>query len=236
VLRVAGCVLCAAAVLAQGADLSKLPPASTAPVDFAGDVWPILEKSCVRCHGAEKPKGRFRLDTREAALRGGEEGVSILPGRSAESRLIHLVARLDPDQQMPPPGKGEPLTAEQVGKLRAWIDQGAKWDEAASGRQPKIEFSATPTIRVVSVDGNEARFREHTGLRPGVVGGAASFSYTQQLDPDTRFSLAGRALARDEDYAVKLSLDRRDVGFLRAEFEQWRRYYDDTGGYYAPFA
>jgi len=236
VVRGAWCVTCIVAVGALGADASKLPPPSAASIDFARDIQPILEASCLRCHGAEKPKGRFRLDTRAAALRGGDEGVSILLGRSAESRLIHLVARIDPDQQMPPPGKGEPLTAEQIGRLRAWIDQGAKWDEAASSRQPQIEFSVTPTIRVVSVDGNEARFREHTGLRPGVAGGAMSFSYTQQLDADTRFSLTGRALARDEDYAVKLSLDRRDVGFLRAEFEQWRRYYDDTGGYYAPSA
>ncbi len=229
------CVLCAVAASAAGADLGKLPPPATVPIDFAKDILPILEASCLRCHGAVNPKGRFRLDTREAALRGGENGLAILPGRSAESRLIHYVARLDPEMQMPPPGKGKPLTTEQIGRLRAWIDQGVKWDEAAFSRQPKIEFSVAPAIRFVSVSGNEAKFREHTGLRSGVSGGAASFSYEQQLDADTRFSLSGHALPRDEDYAVKLSLDRRDVGFVRAEFEQWRRYYDDTGGYYAPF-
>ncbi|MBI5801513.1 MAG: hypothetical protein HZA92_12445, partial [Verrucomicrobia bacterium] len=213
-----------------------MPPTSSASIDFARDIQPILETSCLRCHGAVKPKGGFRLDTRDAAVRGGTGGPVILPGRSAESRLIHAVARLDAETQMPPAGKGEPLTAEQVGKLRAWIDQGVKWDESAFSRQPKIEFSVAPTIRAISVSGNEAKFREHTGLRPGVSGGAANFSYEQQLDADTRFSLSGHTLPRDEDYAVKLSLDRRDVGFVRAEFEQWRRYYDDTGGSYAPFA
>jgi len=220
----------------MSAESGKLPPTAVAPIDFAKDIQPILETSCVRCHGALKPKGGLRLDTRDAALRGGAGGLAILPGRSAESRLIHAVARLDADTQMPPAGKGEPLTTEQVGKLRAWIDQGVKWDAAAFSRQPKIEFSVSPTIRAISVSGNEARFREHTGLRPGVSGGGANFSYQQQVDADTRFSLAGRAMAREEDYAVKLSLDRRDVGFVRAEFEQSRRYYDDTGGYYAPFA
>ena len=107
-------------------DASQLPPPSSAPIDFARDIQPILESACLRCHGAVNPKGRFRLDSRAAALRGSEDGVVILPGRSAESRLIHLVARVDPEKQMPPPGKGEPLTAEQIGKLRAWIDQGAK--------------------------------------------------------------------------------------------------------------
>ena len=230
-----GCWL-AAALSCSAVDASKLPPPAAAPIDFARDIQPILEASCLRCHGAVNPKGRFRLDTRDAALRGGASGPAILPGRSGESRLIHAVTRLDAESQMPPAGKGEPLTAEQVGKLRAWIDQGVKWDAAASSRQPKIEFSVAPAIRFVSVNGNEAKFREHTGLRPGVSGGAANFSYEQQLDADTRFSLSGRALPRDEDYAVKLSLDRRDVGFVRAEFEQWRRYYDDTGGTYAPFA
>ena len=234
--RVACGVLCAIAVFASGADLSKLPPPSLTAIDFVKDIQPILESSCLRCHGAVKPKGGFRLDTRDAALRGGTSGSAILPGRSAESRLIHAVARLDVDTQMPPAGKGEPLTAEQVGKLRAWIDQGVKWDADAFSRQPKIEFSVAPAIRAVSVSGNEAKFREHTGLRSGVSGGAASFSLEQQLDSDTRFSLSGRALPHDEDYAVKLSLDRRDVGFVHAEFEQWRRYYDDTGGNYAPFA
>lgn len=219
----------------MAAESGRLPTADTAPVDFAKDIQPILETSCLRCHGAVKPKGGLRLDNREAVLRGGASGSAIFPGRSAESRLIHAVARLDAETQMPPAGKGEPLTAEQVGRLRAWIDQGMKWDEGAFSRQPKIDFSVAPAIRAISVSGNEARFREHTGLRPGVSGGAANFSYTQQLDADTQFSLAGRAMAREEDYAVKLSLDRRDVGFVRAEFEQWRRYSDDTGGYYMPF-
>ncbi len=217
-------------------DVGKLPPAARAPVSFAEDIQPILESSCLRCHGGVKPKGGLRLDTRDAALRGGASGPAILPGRSAESRLIHAVARLDAETQMPPAGKGEPLTAEQVGKLRAWIEQGVKWDEAASSGQPKIEFSVAPAIRAVSVSGNEAKFREQTGQRPGVSGGAANFSFEQQLDVDTKLSLSGRALPRDEDYAVKFTLERRDVGFVRAEFEQWRRYYDDTGGYYAPFA
>lgn len=228
--------LALSAVSALAADSTKLPPASNVPIDFSRDIQPILESACLRCHGAVKPKGGLRLDSRDAALRGGAAGLAILPGRSAESRLIHAVARLDAETQMPPTGKGDPLTSEQVGKLRAWIDQGVQWNESALGQPPKIEFSVAPTIRVISVSGNESKFREHTGLRPGVSGGSAKFSFEQQLDPDTRLSLSGRALPRDEDYAVKLSLDRRDVGFVRAEYEQSRRYSDDSGGSYLPFA
>ena len=56
---------------AIAADLSQLPPPAVAPISFVKDIQPILETSCLRCHGALKPKGGLRLDTRDAALRGG---------------------------------------------------------------------------------------------------------------------------------------------------------------------
>lgn len=108
-------------------DVSKLPAvAAVKGVTFDKDIKPIFEKSCVKCHGAEKQKGKYRLDTLEAALKAGENGESILKGDSAKSPLVQSVARLDPDAAMPPDGKGDPLTAAQVGLIRAWIDQGAK--------------------------------------------------------------------------------------------------------------
>ncbi len=120
-------LLLAGRLAAAEVDITKLPPAATAPVDFTREIKPLFENSCLKCHGPEKPKGGFRLDTREHALKGGEDGVSIAPGESAKSPLIHFVARLVQDSEMPPKGKGEPLTKEQIGLLRAWIDAGAKW-------------------------------------------------------------------------------------------------------------
>src|SRR6266496_6205571 len=106
-------------------DAATLPAAAKATTDFDRDVKPIFESVCFRCHGPEKPKSRFRLDNREAALKGGENNKDdIVPGDSAKSKLIHYVARLVEDMEMPPPGKGEPLKPEHVGVLRAWIDQG----------------------------------------------------------------------------------------------------------------
>jgi hypothetical protein len=61
-------------------------------------------------------------------MQGGDEGKVIVAGKSAESRLIQLVAGTEPDKIMPP--KGEPLSAGQIGLLRAWIDQGANWPDA----------------------------------------------------------------------------------------------------------
>ena len=139
-------VLCAGLALAAGLftaqsaekekketkiDTSKLPPASTKQgVTYASDIKPIFEKSCVKCHGSEKQKGKLRLDSLEAALKGGEDGKVIEPGKSADSMLVHNIAHLgDEDDFMPPPDnkdKIQQLTKEQIGLIRAWIDQGAK--------------------------------------------------------------------------------------------------------------
>ncbi len=109
-------------------DTSKLPPSASKKIDFAKEIKPIFDKSCVDCHGPEKQKGKYRLDTREAALKGGKsKEAAIVPGHSDQSPLIHYVARLVEDMEMPPEGKKEPLTKEQVALLRAWIDQGAQW-------------------------------------------------------------------------------------------------------------
>ena len=112
-------------------DTSKLPPASTkSGVTYAADIKPIFDKSCIKCHGADKQKGKLRLDSLEASLKGGQDGKVIEPGKSADSILVHNVAHLgDEDDYMPPPDNKDkipPLTKEQIGLVRAWIDQGAK--------------------------------------------------------------------------------------------------------------
>lgn len=112
-------------------DFSKLPPVSDKQnVTYAADIKPIFDNSCTKCHGPQKPKGKLRLDSREGALKGGEDGKVILRGDSAHSVLIHNVAHLgDPDDYMPPPKNKAniaPLTTSQMGIIRAWIDQGAK--------------------------------------------------------------------------------------------------------------
>ena len=112
-------------------DVSKLPPAAARNVDFVKDIQPILAKSCYECHGEKKQEAMLRWDAREIALKGSEHGPVILPGKSAQSVMIHLVAGLKGEDSLMPQ-KGERLTPEQIGLLRAWIDQGADWPEAAS--------------------------------------------------------------------------------------------------------
>ena len=113
-----------------GVNASKLPPPVQRKVDFVKDVQPIFAASCVGCHGPDKQKSGMRLDAKQIALTGGDLGPAILPGKSADSPLIHYVAGLHPEVKMP--AEGDPLTAEQIGILRAWIDQGADWPDSAT--------------------------------------------------------------------------------------------------------
>src|SRR5258708_16644351 len=86
--------------LAADTNESKLPPPAPVQIDFARDIKPILENSCIRCHSPEKPRSHFRLDNRDSALKGGDTEVDILPARSAESPLIHYVPGLQPAIQI----------------------------------------------------------------------------------------------------------------------------------------
>jgi len=151
-------------------DLSKLPPAAEKKdITYTKDIKPILQASCLRCHGQQRPKGDLRLDNLESVLQGGKDGKVIVTGDSKHSPLVVAAAQIDDKTAMPPkrgpggpggpggggngprpsgggdnggaprpPGQGgpggpggfgppaKPLTAEQVGIIRAWIDQGAK--------------------------------------------------------------------------------------------------------------
>ncbi len=131
-VALAGTALAGRFAAARGArpGAVDLPPAALGRVDFDVQIKPILRDRCLNCHARGKLKGGLSLETREALLRGGEEGPAVVVGRSADSPLIALVAGVEPDRRMPL--KGEPLSAREVGLMRAWIDQGLDWPEGFS--------------------------------------------------------------------------------------------------------
>lgn len=116
-------------LISDAADAAKLPPpADRSGVTYTADIQPLFENTCTKCHGEEKQKAKLRLDSLEAVLKGAGDEKVIIPGDSANSKLVLAIAHAtkDEDEWMPPPEKGEQLTAEQVSLVRAWIDQGAK--------------------------------------------------------------------------------------------------------------
>lgn len=211
---------------AGGVDVAQLPPPAQGKIDFDRDIKPILEENCLRCHGPEKPKSQFRLDNRNSALKGGEQGVDIVPGDSAKSPLIHYVLYLVEDSEMPPVGKGKQLEAAQVSRLRAWIDQGVVWGATVSNQ---LDFAFSPILGGVSVAGHEQKFRELNWAPGGADGGAENFKLFKQMDADTQLSMNGHAVR--EDYEVDLSVDRAGWGYLHSGWQQYRKYFNDVGGY-----
>src|SRR5258708_2950202 len=104
-------------------------PATQAEISYNRDVRPILSNRCFKCHGPDLKKGGLNLRERDIAVK-----EAIVPGKSAESLLIERITAEDADERMPP--KGQPLTNDQVATLKAWIDQGAKYEEHWSYVKP----------------------------------------------------------------------------------------------------
>jgi mono/diheme cytochrome c family protein len=120
--------------------------------DYVRDVKPIFARHCVSCHGPQKQRSGLRLDTARAALRGGNSGKVVLPGRSTASLLVQAVSGAEGVKAMPP--KGPRLEQEKVAILRAWIDDGAKAPTAevetpAASTHWAFQRLVRPTLPVV---------------------------------------------------------------------------------------
>ena len=96
---------------------------NVAAVDYDRDVRPILAERCFGCHGERQQQSGLRLDLRQAALRGGDYGVVIVPGNAAESKLIKRLIGSEAGLQMPPTG---PIPQHEIETLRTWINAGAE--------------------------------------------------------------------------------------------------------------
>ena len=120
----------------------KVPAVFAGKVDYQQDILPILKQHCLGCHGAGKQESGLRLDSPASLLRGGDLGeAAVLPGKSKQSLLIRVVAGLEEDLAMPP--KGPRLSDQQIGKLRAWIDQQDSWPAQAPADHPAAAAAAS---------------------------------------------------------------------------------------------
>lgn len=128
--------LCLVSLVANGSSAQE-----EAKVNFAEQIKPILESSCLKCHNGESPKGDFRLDSKEAILAGGGSGEpGITVGKADESLLLELIT-LDADDPNRMPAEGENLTEEQIELIRKWINEGADWPEGVALQLPEQEVS-----------------------------------------------------------------------------------------------
>ena len=113
-------------------------PSLCAKVSFNDEIRPLLSNSCYRCHGPDEEdrKAKLRLDTREGATKDHEGFTAISPEKIEDSELIYRIVTDDEDEMMPPPGKGERFTKEQIELFKRWIEEGAEYEVHWSYAKP----------------------------------------------------------------------------------------------------
>jgi hypothetical protein len=125
---------------------------------FETHVRPVLADHCYKCHSttAHKVKGKLRVDSLEALLKGGESGPAVVPGKPEKSLLIKAVNH-DPaaDLEMPPKEK---LTDSAIADLTAWIKSGATWPVEKSTPAVAREVDSRPEF--------EAAGKKHWAFKP----------------------------------------------------------------------
>ena len=133
-------------------ELCGAEPKASSPEYFEQHIRPLLRERCTECHGANKQKAELRLDAKVFALRGGDSGAIIVPGKSGESLLWQRVSSTNDDERMPPTGK--PLSAKQLAAVKAWIEAGAVWPESdadrAAARDKRRDHWAWQPIKAVT--------------------------------------------------------------------------------------
>ena len=173
-------------------------------VDYLRQIKPILRDHCYACHGALKQEANLRLDTGGFARKGGDSGPAVVPRKVDKSLLLRRVTSKDSSIRMPQEGK--PLSAKQIGLLKAWIAQGARSpvDEQPQPdpntywsfqppKRPKV-----PTVRNRSwvrnpIDAFIAAQHERRGLKPNPPANNATLLRRVTIDliglPPTRAEL-----------------------------------------------
>ncbi|MEZ5965851.1 MAG: c-type cytochrome domain-containing protein [Planctomycetota bacterium] len=122
--------------------------ASKDKVDFAAQVWPILESSCVECHAAPhvdengkktRPKGNVILDTKDG-ITSSKKGKLVVAKKPNDSLLYEAITRApDAKKRMPPAKKAEPLTKEQTDLIKKWLEQGASFGTWTGKKNDKTD-------------------------------------------------------------------------------------------------
>lgn len=187
-------------------------------VDFNRDIRPILTKHCTACHGGVKAAGNISYVSRESAMSVGKSGKRpIVPGKPAESDMLLRIRSTDPDEVMPKPKHGPPLSSSEASVIERWIAQGAEWRNHWAFEKPKEP--ALPAISnekwpAVPFDRFVLNRLDREKLKPSPEAGAAEWLRRASLDltglPPSPEQLAEfqDGFAKDPDAARVQAADR----------------------------
>jgi hypothetical protein len=97
-------------------------------------------------------------------------------------------------------------------------------------------INITPGVSGITVDGDDNKFREDWWTGDGLKGGLDEFTLHRQTGNGTTLEAQGRAIVPEEDYRLGLRVSKKDVGYVRAGYREYRKYFDDTGGFFQNFS
>lgn len=199
---------------------SKLKPLEIAnvqrdiPVDFQTEIFPILSKHCLACHSQTKSEGELVLETPETILQGGESGPAVVPGNWNDSLLLNLAShRREP--MMPPPDNevgAKSLSANQLGLIRLWIDQGAKGELFKAKVPPRWQPlpSSIRSVLAIAVSPSGQFFAASRGGRVDLYDLPSKTFITSLVDPaisDTSAQGSPLAGIAHRDLVQSLAID-----------------------------
>ncbi|WP_449438924.1 c-type cytochrome domain-containing protein [Pedobacter steynii] len=115
----------------EGKGKAAIPPIANVQqaMTYTHMIQPLLQNRCYSCHGAEKQKGKLRLDGKDFILKGGEDGKTLVPGSAEESELIKRLLLPPSNEDHMPPKEKPQLTAEEIALLEWWVKQGADFNK-----------------------------------------------------------------------------------------------------------
>jgi WD40 repeat protein len=117
------------------------------PVRYEKEIEPILVNKCMVCHSGPVKEANFDMGSYESLMKGGKSGPPIVAGKSAESMLVKRAGKTE-KPFMPPKGD-EPLTPEELGLIKLWIDQGAPPPNGQRERNKVIVGLPPPLVHPV---------------------------------------------------------------------------------------
>jgi len=220
----------------------KQQPAWAKTVDFKKEIYPLLKSRCFSCHEGMNPDSGYRLDVYDELLGFSTGEELIVPGHSEQSKLVELVSTEIAEERMPPVDAGVALNKQEIAILKAWIDQGAKWDYALLPT-PKTESDhwafqpikrpEVPTVKSsklvrTPVDAFIARAWKKAGIEPAPEADKGTLIRRLYLD------LTGLPPSAEEIEAFEHNTDPRAYEKLVEELlaskhygERWARYWLD---------
>ncbi len=155
------------------------------PIIYEKDIEPIFYKKCITCHSGNVKEGRFDISTYEGVVKGGRRGAAVIPAKSDVSNLMKFGTKSE-KPFMPPRGE-EPLSAEELGLIKLWIDQGAKAPTTSGPRKTIYVVSVPPAnvspVRAVAVSPDKSAVAAGRGNQIHIYDAGSGTHIRTLVDP-----------------------------------------------------